>query len=78
MDTEDEFMDDEVLSDPLQGMANNMDNMTVMILEFSHKVQSQDKAAAKQKAVPLTSLSRPQMGRRRARRQYSPTPRTST
>ena len=67
--TEGEFTGDVALTDPLQVMANCLGSM---ILEVSQKVHGPDKAVEEQMFIPLTSLSRPQPGRKRARHQDSP------
>ena len=40
-DTEDEYMGDEAMVDPLQGIVNQMDSMMDMILELANKVNCQ-------------------------------------
>ena len=45
MEIEEEFVDNEALSDPLLSMATHMDNMMMMILNLSQMVQGQDKVA---------------------------------
>ena len=60
--TEEGLTSDEALTDPLQGMANCLDNMMTMLLELSLKVHGMDKAAAEQTRIPLTSPPRPQLG----------------
>ena len=69
--TEEELTRDELLTDPLQGMAKCLDNMMAMLLELSLKVHGMDKAATEQTGIPPTSLSGHQPGRKGARHQES-------
>ena len=55
VNTEEKFTRDVVLTGPLQGMANHMDNMMAIILELSQKVHGQDTVVAEQICTPLTS-----------------------
>ena len=63
---------DKALTGPLHGMTDRMDNMMVMILELSHKVHGQDKAVLDQANICIIHPPRPQVTRRRARSQDSP------
>ena len=69
--TEKEFSSDEALTNPLQGISNCLVNMMSMLLERSQKVHGTDRAVADQTSMPLTNLSGPQLGRKRARNQNS-------
>ena len=57
--TEEQFMEDEALSDPLRGMASCLDTMMAMILELPPNVNGQDNVLLELEDTPGTSLSRP-------------------
>ena len=63
---EEQFMANEALTEPLLGMAFRLDTMMAMILELSQKVNGQTEAVYQQEDTPSTSLSIPQVKRRRA------------
>ena len=64
--SEELLLDDEVLSDPPQGLASRLDTMMDMIVALSQRVNSQAEVVHQHDDAPSTSQLRPQAKRRRA------------
>ena len=73
---EEHFMDNEVLTDPSQGLASHLDTMLDMTLALSQKVNGQAEVVHEHEDTPSTSLpNRPLVKRSRATKSGLPSPR---